>query len=113
MPNVVASYDAQTVFNYQRTTLTLIFPIFVIITALITGIIFSRESIKSSDELAQWKRRFFLIGIFSFTAAVFLDLITSENIVLCVIIRVILITSSIEYYLGFFLPEKLATRIFK
>jgi len=111
MPNLIASYDSETVFNYKRTTLTLIFPIFVIITALITGIFFSRESIKSSDKLVQWKGRFFLIGIISFTAAVLLDVITPENIFLRVIIRMILISSSVEYYFGFFLPKKIANLI--
>jgi hypothetical protein len=63
---------------------------------------------KSSDPTVQLKGKFILIGMLSFCiGAVFDAGIPLESIWL-IVIRILLITSAIEYYIGFLLPERLS-----
>ena len=95
-------------FNTEHNIYPFSFQILAILTALITGILVAKASIKSSDKKIQWKGRFLLIGFVSFTLAAIFDAAIPMTPILLAIIRIVLISSAIEYYLGFLLPEKLA-----
>ena len=82
--------------------------IFAIFTFLITGILFARESLRSSDPKILWKGRFLLLAFISFTISALYESIAPLTPLSLVLIRILLISSAIEYYFGFFLPDRLA-----
>jgi hypothetical protein len=78
-----------------------------IIAFLLTGGYFSVKSIKVGDPEIRWKGIFLLLGWISFAIGAGLDaFIKIHTGITLVLTRVILITSSLEYYLGFFLPNR-------
>ncbi|MBD3253753.1 MAG: hypothetical protein GF383_01605 [Candidatus Lokiarchaeota archaeon] len=97
----------------QRTPLTFYFAIFAIVIAFTTGIIFAKKSMNSEDPKIRWKGRFLLIAFIFFTFGAAMDSFSWENLILVFIIRLLLILSSINYYLGFFLPDSFADRLIK
>ena len=72
---------------------------------------FSVKSIKVDDPEIKWKGKFLLIAWFSFTIGAILDAALPLTEITLIIVRLILISSSIEFYLGFFLPDQLAKRL--
>ncbi len=105
-PSLVAVIEGK--FNSDHELFVISFLIFAILTFTITGIIFARESMRSQDPKIKWKGRFFLIGVLSFTVGAVFDAGIPVNAVTLIIIRLILISSTIEYYFGLFLPERMA-----
>ncbi|TXT64924.1 MAG: conserved membrane protein of unknown function [Promethearchaeota archaeon] len=99
-------------FDFSRKPFTLIFALFVLGSALITGFIFAKKSVSSEKPVTRWRGRFLLLAILIFTASVALDLFVFDPNYRF-IIRIFLIISSICYYLGFFLPENIANRLSK
>jgi hypothetical protein len=99
--------DSTARFNTEHNIYPFIFQIFAILTALITGIIFARVSMKSPDPKNKWKGRFLFVAFVSFTIAATFDAAIPMNALTLVIIRSILILSAIWYYLGFFIPDKM------
>jgi hypothetical protein len=97
----------------NRKIVLIIFPIIGILSALITGLLFARVAIKSEDPKTVWKGRFLAAAFISFCIGAFLDALLPRDLILLVIIRLILIASVFEYYLGFFLPDKIANVLIK
>ncbi|MFX0073479.1 MAG: hypothetical protein ACFFAO_20570 [Candidatus Hermodarchaeota archaeon] len=101
-------------FDFQRTLIPNLFTYFAIANTIILGVLFARSSIKSPDPQVQWKGKFMLIAILSFVAAAAIDSIfVGQYFILRAVLRLVLITSGVEYYLAFFLPEKLANKLIK
>ncbi len=100
-------------FNTEHNLFPFMFQILAIATALITGIILSKNSMDSEDARIQWKGRFLLLGFISFTFAAVFDAAIPMGSLLLAIIRAVLISSAIEYYLGFLLPDKIAHWLIK
>lgn len=94
-----------------------------IITFIITGYLFFEQTRKSDLLNIRWKGRFLLIAFISFTVGSSLEMIfdiffyefSGETIFLLyyTITRIILISSAIEYYLGFFIPKRLLRFLMK
>jgi len=100
-------------FDSKHTTVSLIFVFFAILSFLITGVIFSIKSMKVDDPEIKWKGRFLLLAWILFTVGALLDAAISPAPVTLIIVRLILITSSIFFYLGFFLPEFIKKSLIK
>jgi len=83
-------------------TFTLLFTIVVL---LISGLLFARESLKSEDKEIKLKGKFLIVAFLSFTIGAILDSSISLIPITVVITRLILISSSIEFYIGFILPK--------
>lgn len=109
--NLIAVYGGR--FEYQRTMFVTLFLIFAIAVTLITGTMFGLKSLQSSDTIIRLKGKFLLIAFFSFVTAALLETFSYGSPVLQTLVRVILITASIEYYLGFFMPDKVAEMLIK
>lgn len=92
-------------FSYSRTWLPNMFYIFVVLTTLITAILFCLKSLKSENPTVRWKGRFLLLGFITFIVASAFEIFSAGLRLLQAIIRIILILAAIEYYLGFFLPD--------
>ncbi len=73
---------------------------------IITCIIFAKESLKIDDPTVKLKAKFLILAIISFTIGTALDGLTPLNIITLFIYRTLVISSAMEFYCGFFLPER-------
>ena len=103
----------ESTFDSNHSTYNLIFIVTAILIFVITGLIFSLKSMKLEDKELQWKGKFLLIAWISFLVGAFMDSAVTLNPITLIIVRIILISGAIEYYLGFFLPKPLANRLVK
>lgn len=87
--------------------------LFFIITALITGILFAKTSMKSMNPEIRLKGKIILIAFLSFVVGAFLDSIIPITPIVVVFTRLLLISSAIEFYFGFFLPEPIKKILLK
>ena len=94
-------------FNTISRPYIIVFQMFALISAVITGIIFSVKSMKVDDKEIKWKGRILFIAFISFFIGSLCDALLALSEVPLVIIRLILISSSIDYYLAWFLPDRL------
>jgi len=104
--NYIGEFDGT--FDARYLSFTRIFQAFAILSALVTGVLFALKSFKSSEPKIQWKGRFLLIAFITFSIAAILDSGFELQITGVIIIRLLLISSAIEYYLGFLLPDRIA-----
>ena len=109
-PSIIANMDR---FKSTPKFLALYFQVFALIVAVITGVYFSLKTMKIGELEVKWRGRFLLIAFVSFFLGTIFDAIIVLNILTIIIVRVILITSCIEYYFGFFLPEKIRNILIK
>ena len=72
--------------------------------ALITGLIFARESLKSDDSEIKLKGKILLIAFILFAIGAILDVI-SNLVVSNIVARLIIVISSWLFYVGFVLPD--------
>lgn len=85
-----------------------IYFISVLIMLLITGFIFYLKTLKSGDPEIVLKGKFLLFSFIMFVIGSLIDAILfTDNILILLIARIILISSSIGFYLGFILPESI------
>jgi hypothetical protein len=87
--------------------------VFGILTFIITGILFTRNSLKSEDPKLRLKGKFLITAFICFTIGAIFDAGVNMDVLTLVVIRAILITSSILYYMGFLLPDKVAQWLIK
>ncbi|MFX1314138.1 MAG: hypothetical protein ACFFHD_16240, partial [Promethearchaeota archaeon] len=77
-----------------------------ILTACITGIHFAIKSIKEKETpYLLWKGRFLLAAFILFGVSAIFDAIVQMDQVLLIIMRTILVTSNLFFYIGFILPK--------
>ncbi len=77
-----------------------------VITLLITGLLFARESLKSEDSMIKLKGKLLILAFILFNLGAVLDSLGSLlNEVMVVTIRLILVSSAIFFYTGYILPE--------
>ncbi|MFW9897849.1 MAG: hypothetical protein ACFFDO_01140 [Candidatus Thorarchaeota archaeon] len=72
---------------------------------IITGVLFTSQSIKSDNLEVKIKGKFLLVAFISFTIAAIIESLFHLDPVTVVITRSILISSAIEFYIGFILPK--------
>ena len=82
-----------------------IYQIFLVILVLVSGILFARESLKSKIPEINLKGKLLLAAFLSFVIGSILEILSGISIALLIIARLLLITSSIEFYGGFILPR--------
>ena len=110
-PNIIGTKVGT--FNSIPNFFVMIFDIFALLTTIITGILFSRLSLKVDDPEIKWRGRFLLIAFISFSIGAGLDALLPLTEIPLIIVRLILISSAIEYYLGWFLPDPIANWLIK
>ncbi|MGV9171571.1 MAG: hypothetical protein ACOC44_08760 [Promethearchaeia archaeon] len=82
-----------------------IYQIFLLISLLVTGIIFSQQSMKSTNKEIQLKGKLLLLAFISFVVGAILDVFSMGSIPVLIISRLILISAAVEFYCGFMLPS--------
>ncbi|MHA1488443.1 MAG: hypothetical protein ACTSRI_02170 [Promethearchaeota archaeon] len=95
-------------FYYQPELIPMVFQMFALLVTIVTGILFSSRSLKSSDLEVKWKARFLLFGFILFTIGAGMDAAITLTPLTLVIVRLLLIISSIFYFLGFLLPDRIS-----
>ena len=93
------------IFDVTYRGLVLIFALFIVINMLITGILFGQESIHSKDSTVRLKGKFLIVAFISWCIGAIMDAALPLNILTLTIARVILISSALEFYIGFILPR--------
>ena len=109
-PRLVGFVDG---FYAEFAPFTISFQFFSVFTFLITGILFTKQSLKSEEQRIRWKGRFLMIAFISFTISALYESAAPLTPLSLSLIRILLISSAIEYYLGFFLPEVIAKKLIK
>ncbi len=110
-PQMIAVFNG--IFDTNHAITSLLFILSAIIVFLISGIIFSYKFIKTENSEIKLKGYFLLIAWISFTIGAILDAALPMNVVLVVVVRLLLISTAVEYYFGFFLPKSLSKRLSK
>jgi hypothetical protein len=101
----ISVFNANSIDSYAYTSLYLdIYLIISITFVLITGLWFARVSIQSPTEEISLKGKVLLIAFISFTIGAMLDAVLKIGLT-NIISRAILVSSSIEFYIGLILPE--------
>jgi hypothetical protein len=99
------------IFDSSHNRFLLIIILVGVFSFLITGVHFAYKSMRLEDPEIQWKGRFLLIAWVSFALGALLDAALPLNTLTLIIVRIILISSAIEFYFGFFLPKKMAKKL--
>jgi hypothetical protein len=104
-PDYIASFNPPIDVEYRG--LFMIFAASIIVIMTTTGIIFSYKSISVFDPETKLKGYFLLVAFISYAIGAFLDAVVGGgNYILLILTRLILISSALEWYCGFILPEK-------
>ncbi len=113
LTNIEMIGTVEGLFNSRHSLFGLVFQLFAIISVMVTGVIFSLRTMKVDIKAIQWRGRFMLIAFLSFTIGALFDSAIPMSPITIVLIRLLLISSAIEYYLGFFFPDRLANWLIK
>lgn len=110
-PDMIATFTG--IFDTNHTLYSLLFIATSIMIFMVSGIVFSYKFIKTDNPEIKIKGWFLLIAWISFTIAAVMDSAVTMTILLVVIVRILLISTAVEYYFGFFLPKALSNRLIK
>jgi hypothetical protein len=100
------------VLTIQWSLFSQIYFIINLVLFLVTGILFSRKSLQSENKEIRFKGKLLMAAFISFTIATVLDF-AIPNPITYIIARLILLSSSIEFYIGFLLPERIKRLLIK
>lgn len=102
-------------FNSDYEIFATVYLIFAILTAFITGEALAFKTMKLDDPKLKWRGRFLSIAFISFTIGAIIDAtgILVDATAGIILVRLLLISSGIEFYLGFLLPERVAKLLIK
>ena len=87
------------------TLLFTLYEFFLVIYMLITGILFGMASLREDNPEIRLKGKLLIMAFVSFFIGAILEILSEISIVIMIIARLILISSSIEFYGGFMLPD--------
>jgi hypothetical protein len=96
--NLIATERGPLDVDYQG--FVLLYMMISVLTAIISGIHFSIASMKIDSKEVQWKGRFLLISFIAFGIGAF-----GDAVVTLLIFRVLLLISSLFFYIGFIMPK--------
>jgi len=100
------------VLTIQWSIFSQIYFIINLILFLVTGVLFSKRSLQSESREIRFKGKLLMAAFISFTIGTVLDF-AIPNPLTYIIARLILLSSSIEFYIGFLLPERIKRLLFK
>jgi hypothetical protein len=110
----VFSVESATVhIDIEYRTFILGYLLFIILTVLITGIVFGRTSIMTDDRIVKLKGKFLIIAVVSWVIGAVLDTSIPLNLITLPFTRLLLIISAFLYYFGFIMPPKIKEILLK
>ena len=84
-----------------------------LIVVIITGTLFARASLKLNTAEMKLRGKLLFIAFYSFVIGAILDMLSPLSVIILILARLILISSAIEFYGGFVLPEWLKNILIK
>jgi hypothetical protein len=108
--NIIATLAG--VLTIQWSVFSQIYFIINLVLFLVTGILFSRKSLQAESKEIRFKGKLLMAAFISFTVGTILDF-AIPNPITYIIARLILLSSSIEFYIGFLLPERIKRLLIK
>ena len=99
--------------DYRYLSLFLLCTIIALLVGIITSVLFFLQSQKSPQSEIRLKGTLFIISIFSYTTGAILDSVLLLSLLLLVIVRTLLLSSSVEIYMAFAMPKWVKKRILK
>ncbi|MBD3211484.1 MAG: hypothetical protein GF311_02665 [Candidatus Lokiarchaeota archaeon] len=115
-PNLIGTFSAESAIvhiDIEYKTFILGYLLFVILSTLISTIIFAKNSFNAADPVVQLKGKLLLIGVIIWTVGAILDGFIPLNIFSLPITRLFLTSSSFLFYLGFIMPPKIKEKLLK
>lgn len=97
--------------KYNPISFVSFYYISILVLFLITGIIFAKQTINSSDKEIRIKSRFLLLAFIIFPIGVILDGLIEKFLLTIILMRILEIGGTICFYFGFILPKSVE-RIF-
>ena len=108
-PEIVGTMEGSV--NSRHNLYPLLFDIFIIATAFTTALLLARILMRSEEAPIRLKGWLLAIGITSLTIGATLDAALTMNALTLVLVRILLISSAIEYYMSFLLPTRISNWI--
>jgi hypothetical protein len=102
-PSVIGELTG--IFDVTYKGVVLLFALFIVINMLISGVLFGQESLRSKDATIRLKGKFLIVAFISWCVGAIMDAALQLNIITLTIARIILISSAVEFYIGFILPR--------
>lgn len=106
---IVSGYTPE-FYSINWSDLIVVFQILLVLIVFISGLLFARESLSSDNVEVQLKGKFLLIAFISFVFGavleVFFTVKTIPGLIFKIISRLILMSSSLEFFMGFIFPER-------
>ncbi len=99
--------------NVEYKSFVLFYILFLIVILEMTGILFARESLRSEKPENKLKGKLLILAFLTYAVGGLVDAILPIHIATVVIMRLLVLTSTIEFYWGFYLPEWIEKRISK
>ncbi len=115
-PSLIGVFSAENVMvhiDIEYKTFILGYLLLIILTVLITGMVFARISIMTDDRIVKLKGKFLMIAVISWVIGAMLDTSIPLNLITLPITRILLIISAFLYYLGFIMPPKIKQKLLK
>lgn len=107
---IVAEYVTE-LYSILWSSFIQIFQVILLIIVVSSGIIFARESLATDNKEVNLKGKFLLIAFISFAVGAVLEVFFTVNtllgLIFKIISRIILMSASIEYLIGFIMPERI------
>lgn len=91
--------------KYNTVSFVSIYYISILVLFLITGILFAKETIMSSNTEIRIKSRFLLLAFIIFPIGVILDALVEKSLLTIILMRALEIGGTICFYFGFILPH--------
>ena len=101
-PGVIG--DLNGILDATYRGVAILYSIFIVLTMLITGILFGRESLKSDDPEIRLKGKLLILAFVLWVVGAIMDAALPLEIITLTLARLILIFSAISFYCGFLLP---------
>lgn len=95
----------QGLFYIKFADFVIFYLILSIIVFAITGVIFAREYLKSSEKAIRLEGIFLLLAFVTFGIGTFMEVIVPLTEITIVLVRIIIISAAFEFYIAFTLPK--------
>lgn len=112
-PSLLGKYSGTEYFDLEYGLYMIVNQLIFVCALLFNGILFSKNLICSDNPELKLKGKLLLLAFFSFTIGGIIDIMSPFSLVHLLIARLLLLSSAIEFYMGFFLPEWIKERVFK
>ena len=98
----------------KYSTLIVLYDITILITLLITGIFFGIQSMKSDNPEIKLRGKLIVVAFISYVVGITIDaVIVEHSLVSLIFVRILEISSVVEFYAAFIMPDFLKRRIIK